>query len=98
MAPAKEPTHMAAEPQATQSVRLNLTFPSERVDQPLLAYAIKQFGVTADIRRAQIEPDTGGYIMLELSGTERQLDDSIAYWKSCGVGVGFIGYEDAQAY
>lgn len=81
-----------------QSVRLNLTFPVERVHQPLLAQAIKNFGVVADIRRAQIEPHTGGYIMLELTGTEKQIDDSIAFWKSFGVGVGFIGTEEAQAY
>ncbi len=81
-----------------QKVRLNLTFPVERVDQPLLAQAIKNFGVVADIRRAQIEPNTGGYIMLELSGTDKQIDDSIAFWKSFGVGVGFIGAEEVQAY
>ena len=81
-----------------QSVRLNLTFPVERVDQPLLAQAIKQFGIVADIRRAQVEPETGGYIMLEVTGTEKQIDESIAYFKSFGVGVGFIGADEVQAY
>ena len=81
-----------------QKVRLNLTFPVDRVDQPLLAQAIKKFGVIADIRRAQIEPKTGGYIMLELTGTDKQIDDSVAFWKAFGVGVGFIGIDEAQAY
>lgn len=81
-----------------QKVRLNLTFPVDRVDQPLLAQAIKNFGVIADIRRAQIEPKTGGYIMLELTGTDKQIDDSVAFWKAFGVGVGFIGIDEAQAY
>lgn len=81
-----------------QKVRLNLTFPVDRVDQPLLAQAIKEFGVIADIRRAQIEPKTGGYIMLELTGTDKQIDDSVAFWKAFGVGVGFIGIDEAQAY
>jgi len=81
-----------------QKVRLNLTFPVDRVDQPLLAQAIKNFGVVADIRRAQIEPQTGGYIMLELTGTDKQIDDSVAFWKAFGVGVGFIGIDEAQAY
>ena len=85
-------------PDSPQKVRLNLTFPADRVEQPLLAQAIKNFGVSADIRRAQIEPDTGGYIMLELSGTDKQIDDSIAFWKAFGVGVGFIGIDEAQAY
>jgi ABC-type methionine transport system ATPase subunit len=83
---------------AVQSVKINLTFPVERVDQPLLAQAIKNFGVIADIRRAQIEPATGGYIMLQLSGTEKQIDEAIAYFKSFGVGVGFIGADEVQAY
>ena len=85
-------------PDETQKVRLNLTFPVDRVDQPLLAQAIKNFGVVADIRRAQIEPQTGGYIMLELTGTDKQIDDSVAFWKAFGVGVGFIGMDEAQAY
>ncbi len=85
-------------PEDIQKVRLNLTFPVDRVDQPLLAQAIKNFGVVADIRRAQIEPQTGGYIMLELSGTDKQIDDSVAFWKAFGVGVGFIGIDEAQAY
>lgn len=85
-------------PDEIQKVRLNLTFPADRVDQPLLAQAIKNFGVVADIRRAQIEPQTGGYIMLELTGTDKQIDDSVAFWKAFGVGVGFIGIDEAQAY
>lgn len=96
--PAEDAPVTTTPPDAPQSVRLNLTFPSDRTGQPLLAQAIKNFGVSADIRRAQIEPETGGYIMLELTGTEKQIDDSIAFWKSFGVGVGFIGAEEVQAY
>jgi len=81
-----------------QSIRLNLTFPVERVDNPLIAQAIKQFGIIVDIRRAQVEPETGGYIMLEVTGTEKQIDDSIAFFKSYGIGVGFIGADEVQAY
>jgi len=84
--------------ESIQKVRLNLTFPADRVDQPLLAQAIKNFGVSADIRRAQVEPHTGGYIMLELTGTDKQIDDSIAFWKAFGVGVGFIGSDEVQGY
>jgi ABC-type methionine transport system ATPase subunit len=84
--------------QSQQSVRINLTFPVERVSEPLLAKAIKQFGVIADIRRAQIEPETGGYIMMELTGTDSQIDQTIAFFKSYGVGVGFIGADEVQAY
>jgi ABC-type methionine transport system ATPase subunit len=89
---------MTAGTHTEQTVRLNLTFPIDKITEPLLARAIQNFHVTADIRRAQIEPETGGYIMLQLTGTEKQIDESIAYWKSFGIGVGFIGQDEAQAY
>jgi ABC-type methionine transport system ATPase subunit len=85
-------------PETPQKVRLNLTFPVDKVDQPLLSQAIKKFGIIADIRRAQIEPETGGYIMMEVTGTDQQIDESIAFFKSYGVGVGFIGSDEVQAY
>jgi ABC-type methionine transport system ATPase subunit len=81
-----------------QHLRLNLTFPSDRVNQPILADVIKKFDVVADIRRAEIAANVGGYIMLEMTGSEKQIDDSIAYMQSLGVGVGFIGSDDVQAY
>ncbi len=82
----------------TQHVRLNLTFPTERVNEPVLAQVIQNFHVVADIRRAQVQANVGGYIMLEMTGTDKQIDDSIAFMKAMGVGVGFIGSDDIQAY
>ncbi len=80
------------------SIKLNLTFPSERVNQPVLAQAIKNFDIVADIRQANVQANVGGYIMLEMSGDERELDAAIAFMKSLGVGVGFIGTDEVQAY
>jgi ABC-type methionine transport system ATPase subunit len=81
-----------------QHVRLNLTFPDDRVNQPILAQVIKNFDLVADIRRAEVEANVGGYIMLEVTGTERQIDDGISFMKALGVGVGFIGADEVQAY
>jgi L-aspartate semialdehyde sulfurtransferase ferredoxin len=82
----------------TTRIKLNLTFPSERVNQPVLAQAIKNFDVMVDIRRADVEANVGGYIMLEMAGTEEQIDSAIAFMKTLGVGVGFIGSDEVQAY
>ena len=80
------------------SVKLNLTFPTKRVNEPVLADVIKKFGVSVDIRRAQVEENVGGYIMLEMTGTDEGIDESVAYMKAMGVGVGFIGQEDVGSY
>lgn len=81
-----------------QRVRLNLTFPSERVNEPVLAQVIKNFNVVVDIRRAEVQANVGGYIMLEMTGTDGDIDQSIAFMKALGVNVGFIGSDEAQAY
>jgi ABC-type methionine transport system ATPase subunit len=83
---------------STTKVKLNLTFPAERVNQPVLAQAIKNFDISVDIRRAEVEANVGGYIMLEVAGPEDQIDAAIAFMKTLGVGVGFIGADEVQAY
>jgi ABC-type methionine transport system ATPase subunit len=79
-------------------VKLNLTFPSQRVNQPVLAQVIKNFDVDVDIRRADVEANVGGYIMLEISRSEANIDSAIAFMKTMGIGVGFIGTDEVQAY
>jgi ABC-type methionine transport system ATPase subunit len=79
-------------------VKLNLTFPSQRVNQPVLAQVIKNFDVDVDIRRADVEANVGGYIMLEIAGSETNIDSAIAFMKTLGIGVGFIGTDEVQAY
>ncbi len=83
---------------STVKVKLNLTFPTERVNQPVLAQAIKNFNVSVDIRRADVQANVGGYIMLEMTGEENDIDSAIAFMKTLGVGVGFIGSDEVQAY
>jgi hypothetical protein len=81
-----------------QKVRLNFTFPTELVNQPALSDAIKRFGISVDIRQANVEANVGGYIMCEVTGTDAQIDQSVEYLKALGVGVGFIGADDVSAY
>ncbi|HEY3331332.1 MAG TPA: NIL domain-containing protein [Capsulimonadaceae bacterium] len=81
-----------------QRVKLNFTFPTTQVNEPALANAIKKYGVSVDIRRAQVEENVGGYIMCEVTGTDEQIDGTITYLKSLNIGVGFIGADEVQAY
>ncbi|MDR3710919.1 MAG: NIL domain-containing protein [Capsulimonadaceae bacterium] len=81
-----------------QTVKLNFTFPVTQVNEPVLATAVKRFGVQVDIRRAQVEENVGGYIMCSVTGTDEQIDNLVQFLKSAGVGVGFIGSDEVQAY
>jgi hypothetical protein len=81
-----------------QRVKLNFTFPTDLVNEPALSDTIKKFGISVDIRQANVEANVGGYIMCEVTGTDEQIDKSVQYLKDLGVGVGFIGSDDVGAY
>jgi len=81
-----------------QKVKLNLTFPTTRTNEPILADAVKAFGVKVDIRRAQVQENVGGYIMCEVTGADDQIDALIEHLKSLDIGIGFIGSDDVRAY
>jgi ABC-type methionine transport system ATPase subunit len=80
------------------TVKLNFTFPNTQVNEPVLAKAVQLFDVTVDVRRAQVEENVGGYIMCQVSGAAAKIDLMVEYLKGVGVGVGFIGSDEVQAY
>jgi L-aspartate semialdehyde sulfurtransferase ferredoxin len=72
------------------SVRARLTFPEDLVGQPVISRLALDHGVTANIRRANVEDNTG-WIVCELSGSREALDSAIAWLTSTGVKVDWLG-------
>ena len=66
------------------NARLHLSFPSELVSRPVIYEVVKQFDVVPNIRRANVEVDTG-WVILELSGEPDSVRDAIAYFEASGV-------------
>ena len=65
---------------------LKLTFPQELIKEPVIFTMAKKFEVMPNIRRARVT-ESIGEVVLELEGTESDLEKGIAYLKQCGVGV-----------
>jgi ABC-type methionine transport system ATPase subunit len=66
--------------------RIKLTFPQELIKEPLIFSMAKQFEVMPNIRRARVT-ESVGEVVLELEGSEKDLEDGIAYLKAKGVKV-----------
>jgi ABC-type methionine transport system ATPase subunit len=66
--------------------RVKLTFPRDAVTQPVIYELGHTYGVVTNIRRADITRDEG-WVVLELDGTETDLDRAIAYCEDRGVRV-----------
>ncbi len=67
-------------------VRVRLTFPPERIQEPVIYHLVKDFDIVTNIRRADVKADHG-WVVLELEGKEDNLDRGIAWLKSKGIKV-----------
>ena len=67
----------------TDRVRLYVSFHETLVDRPMIYEIVKKFDVVPNIRRAGIEAHEG-WVILELSGPQAQLEGAIAYLEEIG--------------
>ena len=49
-----------------QTVRVQLTFPTNRVTEPIIYHLVEDFDLIPNIRRANMDSKTGGYLILEI--------------------------------
>ncbi len=67
--------------------RVQLNYPLERVKEPILYRLIKDFGLVPNIRKANIEVHSGGFIVLDLSGEPQNMRKGLDWLETCGVTV-----------
>ncbi len=68
------------------SCRLKLTFPVERIREPVIGTLTRRFDLMPNIRRARISEDAGECV-LELDGLQENLDRALDYLHEIGVVV-----------
>ena len=68
------------------SRRLMLTFPTEQIKEPVIYNLGHEFKIMTNIRRADVSEDKG-WMVLELDGEDREIDNSIAWLTSRGIRV-----------
>ena len=68
------------------STRVKFTYPPDLVNQPVLYSMSKQFSVVTNIRRANIGHDRG-WMIVEIEGSQPDVDRALAWAKEQGVHV-----------
>jgi hypothetical protein len=63
-----------------------LTFPTELIKEPVIYNLGRTFKVVTNIRRADVSEDRG-WVVLELEGDERDIDQGIKWLTGKGVRV-----------
>lgn len=69
--------------------RVKLTFPQQLIKEPVIFTMAKNHDVMPNIRRARVT-DTVGEMVLELEGSEENLEKGIQYLRDKGVDVELI--------
>lgn len=69
--------------------RVRLIFPQNLIEEPVTFTMAKKYDIMPNIRRAKIT-ETIGEMVLELEGTEENLEKGIEYLKQRGVEVKFV--------
>ena len=67
-------------------LKLFVSFPEERVAQPIIYELVKRFDVVPNIRRANVEAHSG-WMILELAGGPEARGEAISYLESLGCTV-----------
>ncbi|WP_333654220.1 NIL domain-containing protein [Dissulfurispira sp.] len=69
--------------------RVKLTFPQHLIKEPIIFTMAKKYDVMPNIRRARVT-DTVGEMVLELEGTEENIENGIKSIRDQGVEVELI--------
>jgi len=69
--------------------RIKLTFPQQLIKEPVIFSMAKRFDVMPNIRRARVT-ETVGEMVLELEGTEENLEKGIQALRDQGIDVELV--------
>ena len=70
----------------TTSLKVRLTFPPEKITEPIIYNIGQHFRVITNIRRANVTEEAG-WVMLEMRGTSDEIERAIDYLKNINVQV-----------
>ncbi len=69
-----------------QQLRVKLTFPEKLIKEPVIYNLGKKYNIITNVRRANVEQKVG-WVVLELDGTEADLEAGLRYLDEVGVEV-----------
>ncbi len=77
------------------SLRVRLTFPPEKVTEPIIYTIGQQYQVVTNIRRANVTEEAG-WVMLELLGPTDEIERAVNYLKNINVQVELVAGDVVQ--
>jgi L-aspartate semialdehyde sulfurtransferase ferredoxin len=69
------------------SAHLHLSFPADLISEPVLHGLSTRFELVSTIRRANLEEDRGGWLIVQVEGDEQVITAAVVWLSEQGVDV-----------
>lgn len=71
--------------------KLMLFFPKCECEKPIIYHLVKDYDLIVNVYRAKVTPEEEGYLVLDVTGTEADIERAIAYVRGFSVTVNYTG-------
>lgn len=71
----------------TVTKKLMLSFPRSQTEKPIVYHLVKDHGLVVNIFRARVTPEEVGYLVLDVTGSEAQIEGGVQFARGQGVTV-----------
>lgn len=75
----------------TITKKLMLYFPKCECEKPIIYHLVKDYDLVVNVFRAKVTPQEEGFLVLDVTGTEEQIQNAVNYVRTFNVTVNFTG-------
>ena len=76
---------------ATVTKKLMLFFPRCECEKPILYHLVKDHNLIVNVFRAKVTPEEEGYLVLDVTGTEQDIENAMAFVRTFNVSINYSG-------
>lgn len=75
----------------TVTKKLLLFFPRCECEKPIIYHLVKDHNLIVNVFRAKVTPEEEGYLVLDVTGTEEDIQRGMAFVKTFNVSINYTG-------
>jgi ferredoxin len=75
----------------TVTKKLMLFFPKCECEKPIIYHLVKDHNLIVNVYRAKVTPEEEGYLVLDVTGTEEDIEKGMDFVKTFNVSINYTG-------
>ncbi len=75
----------------TITQKLMLFFPKCECEKPIIYHLVKDYNLVVNVFRAKVTPEEEGFLVLDVTGTQEDIDKALAFVRTFNVTINYTG-------